>query len=124
MAKQILVVDDSKIVRKVTRKMLEPLGFEVHEAEDGQQAVDFCTRQMPDVILLDYYMPVMNGMDCLEQVRSLPNGGSEVAVIFCTTKNEMDFIQQALLAGANEYIMKPFDADILQGKFDQLGIAP
>ncbi len=124
MAKQVLVVDDSKIVRKVTRKMLEPMGYEVHEAEDGQQAVDFCKNNMPDVILLDYNMPVMNGMDCLQGVRALPNGGSDVVIIFCTTVNEMDFIQKAIMAGANEYVMKPFDADILQGKFEQLNITP
>ena len=99
MAKQVLVVDDSKIVRKVTRQMLEPMGFEVHEAEDGQQAVDFCTSTMPDLILLDYNMPVMNGMDCLHGVRALPNGGADVTVIFCTTVNEMDFIQKAIMAG-------------------------
>ena len=118
----VLTVDDSKIVRKVTRNMLEPLGFEVIEAEDGQVALDLCANTMPNVILMDFNMPVMNGMDSLKYIRALPNGGADVIIIFCTTMNEMDFIQKAIMAGANEFVMKPFDADILKNKFEQLGI--
>lgn len=120
MSKRVLIVDDSKIVRKVSRQMVEPLGFTIEEAEDGQQAVDACKRQMPDLILLDHNMPVMTGMECLEQIRVMPEGDKPV-IIFCTTENEMDFIMKAVMAGANEFIMKPFDADILTGKLEQVG---
>lgn len=120
---QVLVVDDSKIVRKVTRNMLEPMGFKVDEAEDGQKAVDYCQNEMPEIILMDHNMPVMNGLDAVMSIRQMIDGHKPV-IIMCTTMNEMDFIQSAMMNGANEFVMKPFDADILQGKFEQLGIMP
>jgi two-component system chemotaxis response regulator CheY len=120
---KILAVDDSKIVRKVTRGMLEPMGFAVDEAEDGQKAVDYCQDQMPDVILMDHNMPVMNGLDAVMAIRQLIDGDKPI-IIMCTTMNEMEFIQKAMMNGANEFVMKPFDADILRGKFEQLGILP
>lgn len=120
---KILAVDDSKIVRKVTRGMLEPMGFAVDEAEDGQKAVDYCQEHMPDLILMDHNMPVMNGLDAVMAIRQLIDGDKPV-IIMCTTMNEMEFIQKAMMNGANEFVMKPFDADILRGKFEQLGILP
>lgn len=119
--KTCLVVDDSRVVRKVARKILEDLSFTCEEAEDGVQAVDFCTRQMPDAVLLDWNMPNMNGIDFLKKMRAMPDGDKPV-VIFCTTENDMNHITEALTAGANEYIMKPFDSDIIQIKFGQVGL--
>lgn len=116
-----LVVDDSRVVRKVARRIVEDLGFTCEEAEDGQKAYEYCTKQMPDAILLDWNMPVMSGIEFLEKLRQMP-GGQTPKVVFCTTENDMAHIQRAMTAGANEYIMKPFDGDIIQSKFSQIGL--
>lgn len=121
MAKTCLIVDDSRVVRKVARKILEDLGFLCSEAEDGQKALDACKQQMPVAILLDWNMPVMTGIEFLKELRQTP-GGDAPKVVFCTTENEFSFIQQALSFGANEYIMKPFDGEIVQSKFSQIGL--
>lgn len=120
--KHCLVVDDSKIVRKVTRKIYEGLGYIVSEAEDGAQALEACKQAYPDLIMLDWHMPVMNGLEFLRALRHLDGGGAPV-VIFCTTETEFSRIQEAIMSGANEYVMKPFDEDIIKGKLEQLGIA-
>jgi two-component system, chemotaxis family, chemotaxis protein CheY len=116
-----LVVDDSRVVRKVARRILEELNFVCEEAEDGQQAYDQCCKKMPDAILLDWNMPVMSGIEFLEKLRAMPSGSSP-KVVFCTTENDMAHIQRAILAGANEYIMKPFDTEIIKSKFVQIGL--
>jgi two-component system chemotaxis response regulator CheY len=114
-----LIVDDSRVVRKVARKIFEDLGFSCSEAEDGEQAYAACMADMPGVILLDWNMPVMNGIEFLRKLRASA-GGDAPKVVFCTTENEMSFIQEAIMAGANEYIMKPFDSQIVQGKLEQI----
>jgi two-component system, chemotaxis family, chemotaxis protein CheY len=119
--KSCLIVDDSKVVRMVARKILEGLNFTISEAENGQLALDACRRQMPDVVLLDWNMPVMDGLGFLKALRASDGGGAPV-VVFCTTENEMSRIQEAIVAGANEYIMKPFDRDIIETKFAQVGL--
>lgn len=116
-----LVVDDSKVVRMVARKILESLNFEIEEAADGKAAMDACNKRMPDAILLDWNMPVMSGIDFLRQLRG-SDGGDKPIVVFCTTENDVQHIQEAINAGANEYIMKPFDSDIIQAKFSQVGL--
>lgn len=118
--KQCLVVDDSRVVRKVARRIVEDLGFSCDEAEDGQKACDYCEKKMPDVILLDWNMPIMSGIEFLERLRQMPQGDVP-KVVFCTTENDMAHIQRAIQAGANEYIMKPFDSEIIQSKFSQIG---
>lgn len=119
--KSCLVVDDSKVVRMVARKILEGLNFEIEEAENGKIAMDACLKRMPDVILLDWNMPVMSGIEFLEKLRQMKDG-DRPKVVFCTTENDMAHIQRAMMAGANEYIMKPFDRDIVESKFLQAGI--
>lgn len=116
-----LVVDDSKVIRMVARRILEELNFEVVEAADGQEALDRTDENMPDAVLLDWNMPVMNGLDYLVALRQRPGGDAPI-VVFCTTENDMSHIQDALKAGANEYIMKPFDKDIIESKFGQAGL--
>jgi two-component system chemotaxis response regulator CheY len=116
-----LVVDDSRVVRKVARRILEELNFTCEEAEDGQQAYEYCSGKMPDAILLDWNMPVMSGIEFLEKLRVMPSGNFP-KVVFCTTENDMAHIQRAILAGANEYIMKPFDTEIIKSKFIQIGL--
>ena len=119
--KSCLIVDDSRVVRKVARRILEDLHFAIEEAADGKLALDACLKSMPDVVLLDWNMPVMNGIDFLRQLRRAPGGAAPV-VVFCTTENDLQHIQEAIGAGANEYIMKPFDSDILAAKFAQVGL--
>lgn len=118
--KTCLIVDDSKVVRKVARKIFEDLHFTCTEAEDGQKAYEACMAEMPEVILLDWNMPVMSGIEFLRKLRQAPNGDFP-KVVFCTTENDFSFIQEALGAGANEYIMKPFDSEIVQSKLTQIG---
>ncbi|GLH81592.1 response regulator [Bradyrhizobium sp. SSBR45G] len=119
--KSCLVVDDSSVVRKIARRILEELGFSVVEAEDGERALELCTKSLPDAILLDWNMPVMDGYDFLGRLRRLP-GGEGPKVVFCTTENDIDHISRALNAGANEYIMKPFDKEIVAAKFQEVGL--
>ncbi len=116
-----LVVDDSRVVRKVARRILENNGFGVTEAEDGACALTACRAHLPDAILLDWNMPVMNGIDFLRALRS-EFGPDNPTVVFCTTENEMRFVEEAIEAGAQEFIMKPFDEAILLGKFEQVGL--
>jgi two-component system chemotaxis response regulator CheY len=119
--KTCLVVDDSRVVRKVARRIVEDLGFSCDEAEDGLIAYEKCQISMPDSVLLDWNMPVMSGIEFLEKLRMLENGDAP-RVVFCTTENDIQHIQRALEAGANEYVMKPFDSDIIENKFKQVGL--
>ena len=119
--KSCLVVDDSKVIRMVARRILEGLSFEVIEAVDGKDALDRCLETMPDAVLLDWNMPIMSGIEFLRELRK-SDGGSDPIVVFCTTENDMEHIREAMEAGANEYIMKPFDSDILEAKFTQVGL--
>ncbi len=119
--KRCLIVDDSKVIRMVARRILEGFNFEIDEAADGQKAVEACQKQMPDAILLDWNMPVMTGIEFLRKLRSMEHGADPV-VVFCTTENDLSHIQEAISAGANEYIMKPFDSEIIQAKFSQVGL--
>jgi len=119
--KNCLVVDDSSVIRKVARRILEDLSFEISEAEDGLKALDICRKEMPEAILLDWNMPVMDGMEFLAQLRREP-GGEKPKVVFCTTENDIGHIAKAMRAGADEYIMKPFDREIVEAKFAEVGL--
>lgn len=119
--KHCLVVDDSRVIRKVARTILEEMSFRTTEAENGQDALDQCREEMPDAVLLDWNMPVMDGFEFLVALRKESNGG-EPKVIFCTTENNIDHITRAISAGANEYIMKPFDRAIVEAKFQEVGL--
>ena len=116
-----LVVDDSSVIRKVARRILEGLDFQITEAEDGEKALEVCKRALPDAVLLDWNMPIMDGYEFLGNLRRMP-GGDTPKVVFCTTENGIDHIARALEAGANEYIMKPFDKVIVAAKFMEVGL--
>ena len=116
-----LVVDDSSVIRKVARRILEGLDFQIIEAEDGAKALDACKRAMPEAVLLDWNMPVMDGYEFLGNLRRMP-GGDVPKVVFCTTETGIEHISRALDGGANEYIMKPFDKDIVTAKFQEVGL--
>ncbi|UQV17794.1 response regulator [Brevundimonas albigilva] len=115
-----LIVDDSRIIRKVARRIVEGLGYEVDEAADGAEALAYCTGAMPDVLLIDWNMPVMDGLSFLRLLRGLP-GGDRPKVLFCTIETRPDRIAEALAAGADDYVMKPFDGEILQSKLAEVG---
>jgi two-component system chemotaxis response regulator CheY len=119
--KTCLVVDDSRVIRKVARRILEDLGFETAEAADGMEAMAWCRTAMPEAILLDWNMPVMDGLEFLKQLRKEPDGHQPV-VVFCTVESDLEHITQALEAGADEYIMKPFDGDIIAAKLALAGL--
>ncbi|GAB4134015.1 MAG: response regulator [Rhodothalassiaceae bacterium] len=115
------MVDDSKVIRRVARRILEELDFVIEEAVDGKDALAACEKSPPDVVLLDWNMPVMDGLEFLRAIR----GRSDIrqpVVVFCTTENDMAHIRLAMEAGADEYIMKPFDREIIEAKFSQVGL--
>ena len=101
--------------------MLEEMEFEVREATNGKEALEMCRESMPEAILLDWNMPIMTGIEFLVELRKFPGGDAPI-VLFCTTENDMGFIRRAIEAGANEYIMKPFDSEILRSKLEQVGL--
>jgi two-component system chemotaxis response regulator CheY len=115
--KSCLIVDDSSVVRKVARRILEDMDYIVEEAEDGQDAFDKCRQEMPDAILLDWHMPIMSGLEFLKLLRAYV-GGEKPHVVYCTVENDIGAIALALKAGASDYMMKPFDRAILESKFE------
>ena len=118
--KTCLVVDDSRVIRKVACRILTELRFETAEAENGAEALMACRQQMPDVILLDGQMPQMTGIDFLKSLRSETKGNHPV-VLFCTTENDVVHIGEALGAGADDYILKPFDKTLIAAKLADVG---
>lgn len=116
-----LIVDDSRFVRGYLRGLLEEKGIECEEAGDGQAAMDQLNAGKPfDLALVDWNMPVMNGLEMLMQLRA--EGFGDVKVMMVTTEAENDFILRALDAGADEYLMKPFDDEALTEKLAMLGL--
>jgi len=120
---RFLVVDDSGVIHKVARRMLEALGYAVDEAVDGEDALKACLGSMPDAVLLDWNMPNMDGLAFLEALRASPDG-TRPKVLFCTTENDFDHIAAAMEKGADEYLFKPFDQSTLESKLTIVGIAP
>lgn len=117
-----LVVDDSKAMRVILSQILRDLHFEVLEACDGLDAVKKLEGQGPiELALVDWNMPNMKGIDFVQHVRER-NLRPEMRIVMVTTETEMDFVQQALVAGADEYVMKPFTKDVILEKLGLIGI--
>jgi len=117
-----LVVDDSDVIRKILTAYLQKLGFQVTSAVNGREALDQLHRmEKADVALVDWNMPEMDGITFLREVRADVNY-DELPVMMVTTNSELQHVSQALEAGANEYIMKPFTADMLREKLELLGV--
>ncbi|MGC9110067.1 MAG: response regulator [Caldimicrobium sp.] len=118
--KKALVVDDSKAIREIEKRYLEELGFFVLEAENGEEALEI-VKENPDLtlILLDWHMPVMNGYEFLKKLRANPLW-SDIKVMMVTTENQQKSVIDAIMAGANEYLMKPFDKEMLETKIKYL----
>jgi two-component system chemotaxis response regulator CheY len=119
-----LVVDDSRAMRSIIRRHFDQLGIQVDEAASGAEAL-FVLNQipMPDVVLLDWNMPEMNGLDCLRRLRA-DAATANLRVMMVTTESEMAQVAMALEAGADEYLMKPFDRQALLEKLLLLGLDP
>ena len=119
---RVLIVDDSRFVRSYLRGLLQEKGIECDEAADGQAGLNRLHAGVQfDLVLLDWNMPVMNGLETLQKIRE--EGFSDTKVLMVTTEADNDFILRALEAGADEYLMKPFDHDAFDDKLAMLGLA-
>lgn len=117
-----LLVDDSRVMRKVAQRIISNLGYHVTEAENGEEALARCKAAMPDLILLDWEMPVMTGVQFVAALRQL-DGGAAPKVVFCTSKSDTPDIYKGIDAGADEYVTKPFDEQTLLAKLQRIGAA-
>lgn len=120
--RRCLVVDDSRVIRKLARRILETLAYDVAEAENGEEALGKCRTAMPDLILLDWNMPVMGGMEFVTALRGM-QGDRRPKVVFCTTNSDTGDIRKGIEAGADEFVVKPFDHQTLQAKLQRIGAA-
>ena len=117
-----LIVDDSRAIRRIIGDMLRKMGYEVHEAAHGIDALaQLEAIEMPDVMLVDWNMPEMNGIELIKAVRAQPEY-SDLPIMMVTTETEMERMAQAFVAGANEYVMKPFDQATISDKLQLLGV--
>ena len=121
MLRTCLVVDDSRVIRKVARRIVEELGFEAAEAADGLEALAWCRAQMPTAILVDWNMPVMNGLEFVQAARKQP-GLNSMRIMMVTTETQPEHVAKALAAGASEYLMKPFSSEAVAEKLAMMGI--
>ena len=119
--KNCLVVDDSRVIRTVARRILEDLSYSVEEAEDGMEGLRACREKMPDLIFLDWNLPSMKGLDFVKSVRGQADGGHPV-ILFGTTESDPADIAAAMAAGANEYVLKPFDGAAVRAKLADIGV--
>lgn len=122
MTMQALVIDDSRAVRLLVGNILREQGFEVHEAGDGQQGLEQL-QQNPEIglVLVDWNMPVMDGLEFIKAVRQ-SRAWDSVRLVMVTTETESEQVQRAMIAGANEYVMKPFTSEVLVAKLSLLGV--
>ncbi|WP_324608161.1 response regulator [Porphyrobacter sp. AAP60] len=119
-AKTCLIVDDSRVIRKVSSKIAISLGYVPIEAENGEEALARCKKSMPDLVLTDWNMPEMDGIEFVAKLRSIPTP-KEPVVVFCTSNGEAKDIHDGIAAGADDYIVKPFDEAALKAKLEKLG---
>ena len=117
-----LIIDDSRAMRSILRRILGDAGFETHEAEDGQVALDLMNGGLaPDVCLIDWNMPVMDGYTFVTNVRN-NHDWRDVTLMMVTTESDSNRIVRALAAGAHEYVIKPFTPDAILDKLQLLGL--
>jgi two-component system chemotaxis response regulator CheY len=114
-----LVVDDSRVIRTVARRIFEELHFVAAEAEDGMTALRACREKMPDLILLDWCMPGITGAELIRSLRAQPDGGRPI-ILISTTEMDAGEIALGVAAGADDYLMKPFDRETLAAKLAEL----
>jgi len=115
-----LVIEDTSITREILRILLTKLGFVVSDVPDAMVGLDLCAGGMPDLVLVDWNLPGIDGIEFVSRMRKLP-GGASPKVVMCTIENDLTHIQRALANGADEYLMKPFNLEVLARKLDSLG---
>jgi two-component system chemotaxis response regulator CheY len=120
-----MIIDDSRAMRLILRRIVTQLGFEVHEAGNGKEALDLLVTvdPMPQVALIDWNMPVMNGLEFVTAVRSQERF-RQMTLMMVTTESEHGQIVRALAAGAHEYVIKPFTPEAIAEKLALLGLVP
>ncbi len=116
-----LVIDDSKSIRSILSKILVEIGFTVEEASNGLEALDVIQKEKVDLALVDWNMPDMNGFEFIQEVRK-DNTYKDMRMMMVTTETEMNKVVEALEAGANEYVMKPFTKDMIVEKLALMGM--
>ncbi len=116
-----LIVDDSDIIRRVTKQLLNSFRFDTGEAADALAAIGHCRAAMPDAIVLDWSLPELSGIDCLRALRKLP-GGDKPVIFYCTTENDPGEFRRARAAGATDVLVKPYDRATLQKKLSDTGL--
>ena len=121
MGGRLLVADDSNVIRKVTRRICEDLSLTVAEAEDGESALQACTKEMPDAIFVDAQMPGMDGLAFVKALREL-DGGKDPKVVYCLTEFSVSNVAKAKRAGADDHLLKPFDRDVIEATLQRIGL--
>ncbi len=116
-----LIADDSKIMRMLIRKILENFGFDVSEAEDGEEVLEQCLNQQPDLIISDWNLPIIDGVDVLYKIRG-DRKIKQPYFMFCSYITDTAIIRQAIDGGADDFIIRPFDEDIIGSKLAILGL--
>ncbi len=120
--KRCLIIDDSLVIRKVARHFIEHEQYDVVEAETADEALKVCMQRMPDVIVLDWHLPGMTSFEFLTALR-FTAGAKRPFVLYCTTENDTADLTRAFNAGADSYLMKPFDRQSFTAKFKEAGLA-
>lgn len=119
--KLFMIADDSPVIRKVGRRILEDMGFVVVEAADAIEAQHKCNDNMPDAILVDWDMPGMSGLELVGWLGAHP-GAEKLKIIFCTSEIMVSEMTRAKRAGAHGFLMKPFNRNIIASKLAEIGL--
>lgn len=120
--RRCLLIDDSPLIRKVARLVFERQRYTVLEAESAADALEHCGKEMPELILLDWYLPGSNALDLLKQLKAVA-GTARPYIIYLTTENDPLDISRAMQAGCDDVMMKPFTRAELEAKLDSLPVA-
>lgn len=118
---QCVIADDSRIIRMLLSKIMNNLNFDVLEAEDGEEVVEMCEINEPDLVIIDRRLPVLEGIDAMYKIRSLKKI-KQPKIMFCSSIIDVEKIRETLDGGADDYIMKPFDEEIIISKLEILGL--
>lgn len=117
-----MIVDDAEVIRRVGRRIIETSRMIPLDAEDATSALELCRRNMPDAILVDWQMPLTDGAELIEEIRAMEDGDLP-KIFYCCSESDPKDIRRALNAGANDYILKPFDKQSVQLAFAENGLS-
>lgn len=117
-----MIADDSKVIRMILSKIMNNLKYEVIEAEDGEEVVELCEIKEPNLIIMDTKLPILDGLDAMYKIREMTKI-RQPKIIFCSSITDPVRIKEALDGGADDYIIKPFDEEIILSKLEILNLA-